>query len=172
MPRSVAARKSIVMDQDKPNPPTALPPPRPRAPFRRRALAGAALLGAFVLGGGTVGAALHHQRPTFVALTPAPIDAMRDGAAVAVKGEVAELFGKDFVLQDGSGRALVDLGPEGEGGGLVGKAETVTVQGRFERGIVHAMAIQHADGHTDALGPPGPPRPGFAGWFHRHDPRG
>ena len=161
------------MDQDKPTPiPPAAPIPRPRRPISRRALAGAALLGAFALGGGSVELALQHQRPTYLALTPEPIDALRDGSAVAVKGEVADLFGKDFVLQDPSGRALVDMGPDGEGGGLVGKAEIVTVQGRFDRGIVHAAAIQHADGRVDALGPPGPPPPGVAGWFRRHDPRG
>ena len=72
---------------------------------------------------------------------------------------MAEIFGNKFVIQDDGGRALVETGRQGEGGGLVAKAETVTVQGRFEHGFIHAVAIQHADGHNDVVGPPGPPPP-------------
>ena len=84
---------------------------------------------------------------------------MKDWNQVAVKGQVAEIFGNKFILADDSGRALIETGREGEGGKLVAKSETVTVQGRFEHGFVHAMAIQHSDGQTTMLGPPGPPPP-------------
>jgi hypothetical protein len=41
---------------------------------------------------------------------------------------------------------------------LVKPNETVTVQGRFERGFLHASVIQHEDGSADLVGPPkGPP---------------
>jgi hypothetical protein len=70
---------------------------------------------------------------------------------------VAEIFGSMFIVDDGSGRALIDLGPRGRNADAVAKGETVTVQGMFERGIVHAQIVSHADGRTEAFGPPPPP---------------
>ena len=116
--------------------------------FKRRAAFGA---------GATALAKRHEERPVLVSLAPAPISAMKDWSPVAVKGRVAELFGSTFILSDESGRALVETGPRGEDGKLVAKDETVTVQGRFEHGSVHAEAIRHGDGRTDLVGPPGPP---------------
>lgn len=121
-----------------------------------------ALLGAFAVGAGATAVAQRSNRVTLVALAPAPISAMNNRSPVAVKGQVAEVFGNKFVIEDEGGRALVETGPQGEGTALVAKAETVTVQGRFDHGFIHAVAIQHADGHNDLVGPPGvppPPRP-------------
>ena len=142
--------------------PKPAPRPRPPRPSPRAAVA-AALVAAFAVGAGATALAQRARPVTFVALTPGPVGAMRDGNPVAVKGEVAELFGDKFVVQDDSGRALVETGPQGDGGRLVAKAETVTVQGRFEHGFIHAVAIQHGDGRTDVLTPPAPPHPGPMG---------
>lgn len=91
-------------------------------------------------------------------LTPVSIDKMQTGNVVAVKGSVAEIFGNKFILQDDTGRTLVELGPQGEDGAVVTKGEQVMVQGRFERGFVVAQLVAHADGRNQAFGPP-PPRP-------------
>jgi hypothetical protein len=105
--------------------------------------------------------ALQARRPTMVLLAPAPITSMHDWSEVAVKGQVAEVFGNKFIVQDDSGRALVDTGRSRESGNLVAKSETVTVQGRFEHGSIHAQAISHPDGRNDFVAPPGaPPPPG------------
>ena len=96
---------------------------------------------------------------TFVALAPAPITAMQDWSPVAVKGQVAEIFGNKFVIQDDSGRALVETGRQGEGGELVAKSETVTVQGRFEHGFIHAVAIRTPTDTTTSWHRPARPRP-------------
>jgi uncharacterized protein YdeI (BOF family) len=142
-----------------------LPPPEPQPRFRplqsgkRSPALFAALLVAFAVGGGFTAAALQARRPTLVMLTPAPIISMHDWSEVAVKGQVAEVFGNKFIVQDDSGRALVETGRSGESGNLVAKSETVTVQGRFEHGFVHAQAISHSDGRNDLVGPPGPPPP-------------
>ena len=144
------------------------PPPQPQtrfAPFRsgkRRVVLAAGLLAAFAIGGGVTAAALQARRPALVMLTPAPITSMHDWSEVAVKGQVAETFGNKFIIQDDSGRALVETGPRGEGGQLVAKSETVTVQGRFEHGFIHAQLISHPDGRNEFVGPPGPPRNGPA----------
>lgn len=144
--------------------PTDGPPSRTRfLPFRsdkRRLALGAALFGAFALGGGVTALALQGRHPALVMLTPAPISAMQDWSAVAVKGQVAEIFGDKFIVEDESGRALVETGRKGEGEPLVGKSETVTVQGRFDHGLIHAQAISHTDGRNDLIGPIGPPPAG------------
>jgi hypothetical protein len=142
-----------------------LPPPEPPPGFRplqsgkRSPALFAALLVAFAVGGGVTAAALQARRPTLVMLTPAPITSTHDWSEVAVKGQVAEVFGNKFIVQDDSGRALVETGRSGESGKLVVKSETVTVQGRFEHGFIHAQAISHSDGRNDFVGPPGPPPP-------------
>jgi uncharacterized protein YdeI (BOF family) len=92
-------------------------------------------------------------------LTPVTVDKMQADNVVAVKGSVAEIFGNKFILQDDTGRALVELGPQGEDGTVVAKGEQVMVQGRFERGFIVAQLLSHADGRNQAFGPPPPPRP-------------
>jgi hypothetical protein len=126
---------------------------------RRRVALAAVLLGAFGAGGGITAAALQARHPALIMLTPAPIASMQDWSEVTVKGEVAEIFGNKFIVQDNSGRALVETGRRGEGGQLVAKSESVTVQGRFEHGFLHAEVISHPDGRNDFVGPPGPPPP-------------
>ncbi len=144
-------------------------PPRNRMPFtalrsgRRRLLGAAALVGAFAVGGGVTALALQGRQPALVMLAPTPIAAMHDWSPVAVKGEVAEIFGNKFIVQDESGRALVETGRTGEDRQLVAKSETITVQGRFEHGFIHAQAISHGDGRNDLVGPAGPPHGGPRG---------
>ncbi len=148
---------------------------------RRRAAAVAALLGAFAIGAGLTALTMGSRRATVLSMAPAPITAMRDWSPVAVRGDVAEVFGNKFIVADDSGRALVDTGRAGEGGTLVARSEAVTVQGRFEHGFIHATAITHADGRSDVVGPPAP-RPrrgllswrgidGLSGWFARRPTR-
>ena len=155
-----------MVEETTPPPPGGGPPARRPTPGPgRRATAPrilafcAALLGAGAIGAGATALA-QRDRPVLVALAPAPIADMKDGSAVAFKGHVAEIFGNKFVVEDQAGtRALVETGRAGEGGRLVAPSEVVIVQGRFARGFVHALAVQHADGRTDMLGPPPPPPP-------------
>lgn len=141
----------------------ALPPPRNRMRVSRRAMGAGALIAVLIAGaalgaGGTRMAQLY-QPQSVMLLQPSAINQMSETSAVAIKGEVAEIYGNKFVLQDSSGRALVDTGPRGEGRAVVTKGEAVTVQGRFDRGIVRAEVIVHADGRNEAFGPPGPKGP-------------
>ncbi len=141
------------------NQPKALPPPRrARISPRMLGMAGAAaiLIAGAALGAGGTRLAQNWQPQRVMLLQPAPIGDMREATPVAVKGEVADVFGNKFIVQDGSGRALVDTGPRGEDRTIVAKGETVTVQGRFDSGILHAQILAHADGRNDAFGPPGP----------------
>ncbi len=95
---------------------------------------------------------------------PVAIQALAPSGATAITGTVAEIFGNKFVVQDPTGRALVETGREGEDGKLVAKGEAVTVQGRFETGFLHASVLTHGDGRKVLLGPAGGPPMGSLDW--------
>ena len=114
-----------------------------------------AILALGVAGGAGANRYIQKSRPQSVLLLqPAPIARMTDHSPVAVKGQVAEVFGNKFIIQDDSGRTLVDTGPRGEGGKLVTKGETITVQGHFDNGFIHANVMTRADGTSEAFAPP------------------
>lgn len=130
-------------------------------PRRRNVLIGAALVGAIAIGalGGAGATRLAHRfmPQQVMLLQPAAIGQMKADTMVAAKGKVAELFGNKFVLDDGSGRVLVDTGPRGDRAPFADKDETVTVQGHFDRGQIHAQFLVRANGEIVAFGPPRPP---------------
>jgi hypothetical protein len=139
----------------------------PSLPWRRQVrhrglLAGAAL--AVLVAGAAAGAgglrvAQNWQPRSVMLLQPTAIDRLPPGGPSAVRGNVAEIFGHMFVVDDGTGRALVDLGPRGQNADVVTRGETVTIQGMFDEGIVHAQIVSHADGRSEVFGPPPPPPP-------------
>ncbi|MEG3163205.1 hypothetical protein U1701_01220 [Sphingomonas sp. PB2P19] len=129
--------------------------------FRGRPVLLAAALGLLVVGGGAGALAVEASRPS-VTMAPATPVAIRtltndDDSIITVRGRVAEVYGNKFVMADASGRALVDTGREGEDGTLVRAGQPVTVQGRFDRGLIHAAFLVGADGKAKALGPLGGP---------------
>jgi hypothetical protein len=87
-----------------------------------------------------------------------PVNKLEANSPAAVKGRVTEIFGNKFIVDDGNGHALIDLGPRGEDANAVTKDEIVTVQGRFDRGVLHAQLLVHTDGRTADFGPPPPDR--------------
>ena len=99
------------------------------------------------------------QPQAVMLLTPVAIGKLQASDVVAVKGSVAEVYGNKFILQDDTGRMLVELGPQGDDGTAVTKGEQVSVQGRFDRGFIAAQVVSHADGRNQAFGAPRPPRP-------------
>ncbi|USI74833.1 hypothetical protein [Sphingomonas morindae] len=132
---------------------------------RAQALAAAALL---IVGGG-VGAVAGRQLQPPIEMAPLHPVAIRslpgsDGI-VSIRARVAETYGDSFVADDGSARTLVDLGPGAGDRGLVADGQSVTVQGRFDRGRLHADFLVDAGGTVHALMPRGPhgPRPGRDG---------
>ncbi|WP_128566580.1 DNA-binding protein, partial [Methylobacterium crusticola] len=127
-----------------------------------RGLVAAALAAPLALG--AVGLSLARQGPApLTPVAPVAIQALVPSGAIAARGEVAEVYGGTFILQDATGRALVETGRAGEGGGLVARGETVTVQGRFDKGALRAAALTHGDGRRVVLARGGPP-PGTLDW--------
>lgn len=129
----------------------------------RRALVAGAI--AAPLAFGAVGLSLaQNDAATPTPVEPTAISALKASGAIAAKGEVAEIYGNKFVIQDGTGRTLVETGRQGEGAPLVRPGEAVTVQGRFEKGFLHAKLITRADGTKVLLGPAGGPPAGSLDW--------
>ena len=135
--------------------------------FGRRPYLALAAAGLLAAGGavGAIGVAATRPSVTMAPATPVAIRSLSSNGIVTVRGRVAEEFGNKFILADASGRALIDTGREGENGDLVKPGEAVTVQGRFDRGFIHAAFLVGPDGKVAALGPlNGPPH------GHRHGP--
>jgi hypothetical protein len=128
---------------------------------RRRGIALGVLAVGFAAGAAGLSTA---QTVTPTPVAPVAISALAPSGATAVKGEVAEIFGNKFIVQDASGRALVETGPAGEGAPLVAKGEAVTVQGRFEKGFLRAGVLTRGDGRVVQLGAAGGPPVGTLDW--------
>lgn len=95
-------------------------------------------------------------------LTPVAIRSLPSSSGiVTVRGRVAEIFGNKLVVDDGSARALIDTGPQGDNRSLASVGAPITAQGQFDQGVLHASFLVDAAGKVTALGPlGGPPGPG------------
>jgi hypothetical protein len=77
---------------------------------------------------------------------------------VTVKGRVAEVYGDRFVVQDGTGRTMVDAGRDA----APTKGAAVQVQGRYDDGQLRASYLVDPAGKVTPVGGPrhGPGGPG------------
>ena len=146
------------MTSETTNPtPSTGPDAPPRCTASRRLRNAGIVIVALAVGAAGGAGAYHslrkHHPHAVLLLQPAPIAQMADSNPVAVKGQVTEIFGNKFIIQDDSGHTLVDTGPRGEGGKPVAKGETITVQGRFDHGFIHAEVMTRADGTNEAFEP-------------------
>ena len=131
----------------------------------RMKLAAAALLAVGVAGGAS---AVSLTRPgiEMAPTTPTAIARLSGtSGVVTVKGRVVEIFGDRFVLQDATGRTMIDAGRNGDG---VTAGATMTVQGRYDNGQLRASYLVDPNGRIVAGGPPphgpgGPRAPGGPG---------
>ncbi len=118
---------------------------------------GLAAVGLLAIGGVAGGAISHEFRPP-IEMAPTHIVAIRNLAAsagiVTIKGRVAESFGSRLVIDDGTGRTLVDGGPRSETDGLAPVGAIVSVQGRFDRSSFHPSFLVDASGTVTPLGHP------------------
>lgn len=138
---------------------------------RRLAAFGVAAFAILALGAVAGAGAMKLTRPSLelAPMTPVAISSVKDWSLVTVEGKVAEVFGNKFIVQDDSGRALVETGPSGHNGKLVSLNEAVSVQGRFENNVLRATYIVRQDGSIEALGrADGPPHRGPLEGMPRH----
>jgi hypothetical protein len=106
--------------------------------------------------GGVAGGAIGHEFRPPIEMAPTHIVAIRSLATaqgiVTIRGRIAESFGNRWVVDDGTGRTLVDGGPRGDDDKLAPLGAVVSVQGRFDRGAFHPSFLVDASGTVTPLG--------------------
>ncbi len=141
---------------------------------RQRLALGAGALIAIGAAGGAGAVALTRPAIEMAPTIATPIARLpaSDGI-VTVKGRVAEVFGDRFVVQDGSGRAMIDAGRNARG---IAKGDAVTVQGRYDDGQLRARFLIDPSGKVSEVGPAhgprGPHGPGGPGGPDKDGPGG
>lgn len=85
------------------------------------------------------------QNATPPAATQTPIGAIAPGG-IAIEGEVTDVFGNRFVLQDGTGRVLVEAGPDWYHRLDIRQGERLRVTGRPDGRSFDAFTIRREDG--------------------------
>ncbi|MGE9008847.1 hypothetical protein ACO2JO_09725 [Leptospira interrogans] len=93
------------------------------------------------------------------AMAQVAIDQIRP-EVISIKGTVADIFGDKFVLEDKSGRILVQTVPAGPQAAPVKSGETVTVIGVPGHRTFDARKILRENGEIAFDAPPPPPGPG------------
>ncbi|WP_230628611.1 hypothetical protein [Sphingomonas sp. Leaf37] len=118
---------------------------------RQRLALGATALIAIGAAGGAGAVALTRPSIEMAPTNVTPIARLgsSDGI-VTVKGRVAEVFGDRFVVQDGSGRAMIDAG---RNAGSIVKGSAMTVQGRYDDGQLRARFLVDPAGQVREVGP-------------------
>ncbi|WP_341209561.1 hypothetical protein [uncultured Sphingomonas sp.] len=123
---------------------------------QRVALGGAALLAMGAAGGA---GAVQLTRPSVEMAPTVPTAIAKLPATsgiVTVRGRVAGVYGTRFLVEDASGRTLVDAG---RGAGTLTKGAPVLVQGRFDDGQLRARFLADQGGVREVGAPPPPPAP-------------
>jgi hypothetical protein len=123
---------------------------------QRIALGGAALLAMGAAGGA---GAVQLTRPSVEMAPTVPTAIAKLPATsgiVTVRGRVAGVYGTRFLVEDASGRTLVDAG---RGAGTLTKGAPVLVQGRFDDGQLRARFLADQGGVREVGAPPPPPPP-------------
>lgn len=140
--------------------PDILEEDRKPARFGPRSKLGIAAVALLSLGGAAGAVVMAETRPSvaMAPATPVTIRSLSADGVVTIRGRVAEIYGNKFIMADASGRMLVDTGREGDDRQLVTAGEAVTVQGRLDRGFIHAAFLVGPNNNVIALGPlAGPP---------------
>lgn len=92
------------------------------------------------------------------ALAQSPIGSLDRSGGVTIEGRVTDVFGNKFVLEDSSGRTLVETGPAWHSRIEVRTGERLKVVGRPENGGFDAFRITRESGQEivvrSADGPP------------------
>lgn len=135
---------------------------RPRLSPRTKIGAGAFVLLAFGAAGGAGAMSLTRPAVEMAPVVPVAIARLpQTDGVVTVRGRIAQVYGDHFVLNDGTGNALVDAGRTTDNAVQAGR--TMTVQGHYNNGTVRASYLVDPRGQIAQVGPPPPPGPGPRG---------
>lgn len=97
-----------------------------------------------------------------LAMAQVPIGSLH-GPRVEVRGTIAEVFGNRFILEDDSGRILVETGPEWYRDHDFAVGERITVEGEVEEGSLDAFLLRREDGSEIRVRPADGPPPWAGG---------
>lgn len=134
----------------------------------------AALLLALGAAGGAGAVSLTRPAIEMAPLNATPIGRLSSGGdVVTVKGRVIEVFGDRIVVQDKTGKTMIDVGRASTLSLAIG--QQVTAQGRYDDGQFHASYLVGENGRVTAIGlagapPHGPGGPGGPGRPPREAP--
>lgn len=93
-----------------------------------------------------------------VARAETPIADLRSVDDIRIAGEVTDVFGNAFVLEDETGSVLVETGPEWFAERTFTVGERLVVTGEMDDGEFDAFTVTRADGSVDRIRPAeGPP---------------
>lgn len=91
------------------------------------------------------------------ALAQTPIGSLSSGG-ITIEGTVTDVFGNRFVVQDSTGRVLVEAGPERHHRLDIRPGERLRITGRPDKGGFDAFTIRRENGTEIFIRPPyGPP---------------
>lgn len=125
-----------------------------RVPRRLRLGIGAAVLLAMGVAGGAGAVSLTRPSIEMAPTVPVAIGKLAASSGiVTVKGRVVEVFGDRLVLQDASGRTMIDIGRDPGITPTVG--QSLTAQGRYDDGQFRASYLVDQNGVVTAIGPAG-----------------
>lgn len=122
------------------------------------AVAAVALLG---IGGalGVTAASSMEPHAVMANAPPTPIKSLANAARpwvgepiVTVRGRVTQQFGHQFILNDGTGQVLVDVGGHEIRDGNITPNQALTVQGHYEDGTIRPLFLVGPDGRVAMLG--------------------
>ena len=125
---------------------------------RQRVGIGAAALLAIGAAGGASAVAVTRPSVEMAPIVPTAVSKLSSSSGiVTVRGRVAAVYGSRFLIEDGTGRMLVDTGRHGVT--MTGGAP-VLVQGRFDDGQLKARFLVDQAGDIREVGAPPPPAHG------------
>jgi hypothetical protein len=123
---------------------------------KKRTLRTLLVAGTLVLAGGAIGGGITRAFGPTVEMAPQHVVALKDvpnsSGVLTVKGRVAQLFGPRLMIEDGTGRMLVETG-RGRwlAQPLAAVGDAVTVQGRYTDGSIRASFLVDGTGNVVAL---------------------
>jgi hypothetical protein len=121
---------------------------------RQRVGIGAAALLAIGAAGGASSVALTRPNIEMAPTVPTAVSRLSSSSGIVnVRGRVAAVYGNRFLVEDGTGRMLVDTGRHGV---TVAAGAPVLVQGRFDDGQLKARFLVDQAGDIQEVGAPPP----------------
>ncbi|EAZ94277.1 NirD/YgiW/YdeI family stress tolerance protein [Crocosphaera chwakensis] len=95
-----------------------------------------------------------------------PIRELQQNTGISISGEVKDVVGNEFILDDGTGQIIVDVGPRWYHQINVTSGEKITVVGEYDDDDFDAYTIRKNNGEVIQIRQPGSPPP-WAGGRHK-----